>query len=82
LNRARDLQERAINKTQKLRQRVEDYLRNTNSEELNPEDIKRNFRVLLEDPQAGINILRDCLSKFDRDRLLQLLSQGQDLDLS
>ncbi|MBD2296928.1 MFS transporter [Anabaena sphaerica FACHB-251] len=79
VNRARELQEQAKNKAQELRQRVEDYLRNTNKEELNPESIERDFRVLLEDPQTGINLLRDRLSQFDRDTLVQLLSQRQDL---
>ncbi|MBK1987733.1 MFS transporter [Sphaerospermopsis aphanizomenoides BCCUSP55] len=79
LNRAREWQEQARNKADELRQRVEDYLRNTNKEELNPDAIKRDFRVLLEDPQAGINLLRDRLSQFDRDTLVQLLSQRQDL---
>ncbi|MDZ8051961.1 MAG: MFS transporter [Aulosira sp. ZfuCHP01] len=79
LNRARELQDQAQAKTAELRQRVEDYLRNTNKEELNPEGIKRDFRTLLEDPQAGISALRDRLSQFDRDTLVQLLSQRQDL---
>jgi len=79
LNRARDLQEQAKAKADELRQRVEDYLRNTNKDELNPESIKREFRVLLEDPQAGISLLRSRLSQFDRDTLVQLLSQRQDL---
>ncbi|MBD2516485.1 MFS transporter [Nostoc sp. FACHB-973] len=79
LNRARELQEQAKAKADELRQRVEDYLHNTNKEELNPESIKREFRVLLEDPQAGISLLRSRLSQFDRDTLVQLLSQRQDL---
>ncbi|MDZ7961107.1 MAG: MFS transporter [Aulosira sp. DedQUE10] len=79
LNRARELQDQAQAKTAELRQRVEDYLRNTNKDELNPEGIKRDFRTLLEDPQAGISLLRDRLSQFDRDTLVQLLSQRQDL---
>ncbi|WP_341526809.1 MFS transporter [Nostoc sp. UHCC 0302] len=79
LNRGRELQEQARAKADELRQRVEDYLRNTNKEELNPEGIRRDFRVLLEDPQAGINLLRSRLSQFDRDTLVQLLSQRQDL---
>jgi hypothetical protein len=79
LNRARELQEQAKAKADELRQRVEDYLRNTNKEELNPEGIKREFRVLLDDPQAGISLLRSRLSQFDRDTLVQLLSQRQDL---
>ncbi|MFN6537779.1 MAG: MFS transporter [Nostoc sp. EkiNYC01] len=79
LNRAKELQEQAKAKADELRQKVEDYLRNTNKEELNPESIKREFRVLLEDPQAGISLLRSRLSQFDRDTLVQLLSQRQDL---
>lgn len=79
LNRAREVQEQAKAKADELRQRVEDYLRNTNKDELNPEGIKREFKVLLDDPQAGISLLRSRLSQFDRDTLVQLLSQRQDL---
>ncbi|MCC5662989.1 MFS transporter [Nostoc sp. CHAB 5784] len=79
LNRARVLQEQAKARADELRQRVEDYLRNTNKDELNPESIKREFQILLDDPQAGISQLTSRLSQFDRDTLVQLLSQRQDL---
>jgi len=79
LNRARELQEQAQAKAQEVRQRVEDYLRNTQKEELNPEAIERELQTLLEDPQAGFQALRARLSQFDRDTLVQLLSQRQDL---
>ncbi|MBH8553718.1 MFS transporter [Nostocaceae cyanobacterium CENA357] len=79
LDRARELQAQATAKADELRQRVEDYLRNTNKDELNPESIKRELRILLEDPQVGIRLLRDRLSQFDRDTLVQLLNQRQDL---
>ncbi|MHC5858143.1 MFS transporter [Nostoc sp.] len=79
LNGARELQEQAKAKADELRQRVEEYLQNTNKDELNPEAIKREFRILLDDPQAGISLLRSRLSQFDRDTLVQLLSQRQDL---
>ncbi len=79
MNRAKQLQEQATAKASELRQKVEDYLRNTNIEELNPEGIKREFKVLLSDPEAGISLLRDRLSQFDRDTLVKLLSQRQDL---
>ena len=79
LNRARELQEQAQAQAQELRQRVEEYLRNTNKEELNPEDIEREFRLLVEDPQAGISALRSRVSQFDRDTLVKLLSQREDL---
>lgn len=71
-----DLQAQA----QELRGKVEAYLRDTNKEELNPDGIGRDLQVLFEDPQAGIDALKDRLSQFDRDTLVQLLSQRQDLD--
>jgi hypothetical protein len=79
LNRARELQEQATAKADELRQRVEEYLRNTNKEELNPEGIKRDFRLLLEEPEVGIRLLGTRLSQFDRDTLVKLLSGRQDL---
>jgi hypothetical protein len=79
LSTARDLQEQAKSKADELRHRVEEYLRNTNKEELNPDGIKRDFKTLIDDPQAGLSALRSRLSQFDRDTLVQLLSQRQDL---
>ncbi|MBD2451816.1 MFS transporter [Nostoc sp. FACHB-152] len=74
------LEEQARTQTEELRQRVEGYLRNTNKEELNPESIRRDFSTLLQDPQTGFNLLRQRLSQFDRDTLVSLLSQRQDLN--
>lgn len=79
LNKANELQEQAKQKAAQLRQSVEEYLRNTNLEELNPEGIERDFAKLLEDPQAGLFALRGRLSQFDRETLVKLLSQRQDL---
>ncbi|HEY9768002.1 MAG TPA: MFS transporter [Coleofasciculaceae cyanobacterium] len=79
LNRARELQEQAQTNAQEVRQRVEDYLRNTQKEELNPDAIEQELRTLLEDPQAGFQALRMRVSQFDRDTLVQLLSQREDL---
>ncbi len=79
ISKAQELQERAKSKAQEVRQKVEEYLRNTNKEELNPEAIQREFQTLFEDPQAGFKALRERLSQFDRDTLVQLLSQRQDL---
>ncbi|MEH2023213.1 MFS transporter [Nostoc sp.] len=58
---------------------VESYLRNTGKSELNPDAIRADFKRLLEDPQAGISSIRARLSRFDRDTLVQLLSQREDL---
>ena len=79
LTTANELQEQAKSKVQEVRSKVEAYLRDTNKEELNPEGIKRELQTLLEDPQAGIKALTERLSQFDRDTLVQLLSQRQDL---
>jgi ElaB/YqjD/DUF883 family membrane-anchored ribosome-binding protein len=79
ISQAQELQEQAKSKAQEVRQKVEEYLRNTNKEELNPEAIEREFQTLFEDPQAGFKALRERLSQFDRDTLVQLLSQRQDL---
>ncbi len=64
---------------QELRQKVSDYLRDTHKEELSPEGIQRDFKTLFDDPEAGATALRNRLSQFDRDTLVQLLSQRQDL---
>jgi len=79
ISQAQELQEQAKSKAQEVRQKVEEYLRNTNKEELNPEAIEREFQTLLSDREAGLKALRERLSQFDRDTLVQLLSQRQDL---
>ncbi len=87
LSEARDLQAQAKHKAQELRQKVEEYLRNTNKEELNPEGIQRDFQTLLEDPQAGLSVLKERFSQFvgeaspleNRETLVGLLRQREDL---
>jgi nucleoid DNA-binding protein len=58
---------------------IADYLRNTGKEELNPEGIQRDLTRLFEHPRAGLVALRHRLSRIDRDTLVKLLSQRQDL---
>ncbi|MBF2005846.1 MAG: MFS transporter [Chlorogloeopsis fritschii C42_A2020_084] len=58
---------------------LESYLRNTGKDELNPNAIRAELKRLLEDPQAGMAAIRARLSRFDRDTLVTLLSQRQDL---
>ena len=79
LNKARESQERVKSEALAVRGRVETYLRNTNKSELSPEGIKRDFKLLVDDPQAGGSALRDRLSQVDRDTLVQLLAQRQDI---
>lgn len=79
LNTARQSQEQTQKQTVELRQKVEAYLRDTGQEELNPDGIQRDFQALFDDPQVGLDRLRSRLSQFDRDTLVKLLSQRQDL---
>ncbi|WP_225885189.1 MFS transporter [Leptolyngbya sp. KIOST-1] len=79
LSEAQAGQTQAQAKTQELRQKVADYLRHTHQDELNPEGIQRDFKTLFDDPEAGVSALRARLSQFDRETLVQLLSQRQDL---
>jgi ElaB/YqjD/DUF883 family membrane-anchored ribosome-binding protein len=58
---------------------LEDYLRNTGKDELNPEAIKRDLQLLLHDPRTGVESLTDRLSHIDRDTMISLLSQRQDI---
>ena len=80
LSQAKELPKRAQSSVQGLRDQVADYLRRTYKEELNPDGIQRDFKTLFEDPQAGAEALKERLSQFDRDTLVQLLSTRQDLD--
>ncbi|GAB4228910.1 MAG: hypothetical protein Kow00121_57870 [Elainellaceae cyanobacterium] len=74
------LQAAARSRTSAQWQKLEDYLRNTKRDELNPEGIKQDLRTLLDDPQAGVHDIRHRLSRFDRETLVQLLNQRQDLN--
>jgi nucleoid DNA-binding protein len=76
---AKSIDEQAQQKLTEAQQKVESYLRNTNKAELNPEGIKRDLQLLLSDPQLGLSALRNRASKIDRDTLVQLLSQRQDM---
>lgn len=58
---------------------VQAYLRDTNKTELNPEGIKQELKLLINDPQTGSSALKARLAQFDRDTLVQLLAQRQDL---
>ncbi|MBW4540298.1 MAG: MFS transporter, partial [Myxacorys chilensis ATA2-1-KO14] len=66
--------------SQNLKGRVEDYLRSTGQEELNPDAIGHDFKALLEDPEAGLDALGQRLGQFDRNTLVSLLEQRQDFD--
>ena len=58
---------------------LENYLRNTHKDALNPDGIKRDLQLLLKDPSAGFGSLGDRVSKFDRSTFVSLLSQREDI---
>jgi nucleoid DNA-binding protein len=58
---------------------LEDYLRSTGKDELNPEGIKRDISLLLHDPSVGAMTLKDRLTQFDRSTIVALLSQREDI---
>ena len=76
---SQELQEAAKAKAEAQWLKVKSYLRDTGKAELNPEGIERDLKTLLDDPQAGIAAIRARVSYFDRDTLVQLLSQRDDL---
>jgi uncharacterized protein YfkK (UPF0435 family) len=76
---SQSLNEQAKEQFTAQQQKLEDYLRNTGKSELNPEGIKRDLKLLASDPQTGLSSLRYRASKLDRDTLVKLLSQRQDM---
>lgn len=58
---------------------IAQYLRGTGKAELNPEGIRRDLNKLLDDPQTGFRAIRHRLAMMDRDTLVQLLAQRNDL---
>ena len=58
---------------------IANYLRSTGKPELSPTGIKRDLQKLLDNPKVGAQAIRFRLSKMDRDTLVQLLSQRDDL---
>lgn len=76
---SKGLAEQAKYQAEALWSNLESYLRNTGKGELNPDGIRADLKTLLDDPQAGLSSIRARLSRFDRDTLVQLLSQREDL---
>ena len=75
----RRLASRTKQRVQDFQSNVEGYLLQTNKDELNPDGIKRDLQLLLNDPRAGASSLGDRLSQVDRSTIVALLSQRQDI---
>lgn len=80
LTEAQELQEALKAKLEAQWFKVQSFLRDTGKQELNPEGIERDLKTLLDDPQAGISALRTRAAFFDRDTLVQVLNQREDLN--
>ncbi len=76
---SKGLAEQAKYQAETLWLNLESYLRNTGKSELNPDAIRADLKRLLDDPQAGLSAIQARLSRFDRDTLVQLLAQRQDI---
>ncbi len=61
------------------RHKVEEYLRNTGKEELNPDGIKRDIERLFHDPKGGAESLRQRLSSVDRSTVTTVIAQRTDM---
>jgi hypothetical protein len=59
--------------------KIRNYLNSLDRPELNYEGIKRDFRKVFDDPEAGFDALRDRLSQFDRDTLVAVMSSREDI---
>jgi nucleoid DNA-binding protein len=79
LKQAHSLQDRAKMRFQEQWQQIQNHLRQTGKSELNPEGIKQDLKVLLNEPDVGAHRLRQRFAQFDRESLIQLLSQRDDL---
>jgi nucleoid DNA-binding protein len=79
LHTPQELTEQAKEQLTQVTDRIAGHLRNTQLEELNPEGIRRDLQQLFDDPQSGFSALGARLAHVDRETLVKLLSQRQDL---
>jgi len=82
LDTARETQEALKAKVEAQWMKVQSVLSNTGKDQLNPQAIEQELKLLLDEPQAGWLLLRKRAERFDRDTLVQLLNQRQDLSES
>jgi uncharacterized protein YjbJ (UPF0337 family) len=70
---------RSEEEARSAREKIEDYLRRTHKDELEPEGIKRDLETLFSHPREGLSAVRERLSHFDRTTLEAILAQRQDM---
>ncbi|MBE9158090.1 MFS transporter [Nodosilinea sp. LEGE 06152] len=70
---------RARDQVQDVQSTLTEYLQNTDREELNPEAIQRDLRLLFSRPSEGVAQWQERLAQIDRGTLVSLLSQREDV---
>ncbi|MBE9068164.1 MFS transporter [Leptolyngbya cf. ectocarpi LEGE 11479] len=75
----RRLARRSQQQVMSFKDALEDYLRSTDKAALNPEGIKRDLQLLLNDPKLGSERLQERLAQVDRDTVVALVSQRDDI---
>ncbi|MHB9029145.1 MAG: hypothetical protein ACYC9O_10270 [Candidatus Latescibacterota bacterium] len=61
------------------REKIENYLRATGKEQLNPEGIKQDLERLVTDPRGGIQAMKARLSSIDKSTVTAVLEQRPDI---
>ncbi|MGF1567622.1 MAG: MFS transporter [Nodosilinea sp.] len=70
---------RARHQVQDVQSTLTEYLKNTDREELNPDAIQRDLRLLLSQPREGLEQWQERLAQLDRGTLVALLTQRDDI---
>lgn len=76
---AMELTGRSRQEAEQMRHKIEDYLRSTNKEALNPEGIKRDLEKLFTSPREGIASLKGRLGSIDKATVTSVLEQRSDI---
>lgn len=79
VNQAQAVKDQVQTTANKAVDNVRSYLNELERPELNYEGIQRDVRKLFDDPEAGLEALRDRLGQFDRGTLVALLSSRSDI---
>jgi hypothetical protein len=62
-----------------FKEKIEDYLRRTGREELNPDNLKKDIEQIVHHPKETKEILTQRLQAMDRSTLVALLAQRKDI---
>lgn len=76
---AMEMAGRSPEEAAEIRQKFENYLRNTNKEALNPEGIKQDFEKLFSSPREGLAALKNRLGSIDKETVTTVLEQRSDI---